>query len=133
MQLTTYGKVAPDYLEYVNSVTDQIYVGAVGINEAERRVIDIAVHQSFRRLGIGRLLVALSKCEVAFTVNEEADKFWEHIGWRAAGTTIDKGTVVNVWRHPKSEFWRTYISSEEGVEGDDADDVDKSLDEEDEA
>jgi GNAT superfamily N-acetyltransferase len=116
------------------ALLSMMYIGAVGVNEEERRVVDIAVHPLFRRLGIGKLLVQLSKCEVAFTVDKEADKFWEHIGWLPAGKTVDKGTVVNVWRHPKGDFWRTYISSEDGAELDEeeAEMTDKSLEEEDE-
>lgn len=126
--MTAFEAVKVSRLDYVNNVTDMTCVGAVGINEAERRIVDIAVQPLFRRMGLGRLLVQLSKCEVAFTVNEEADKFWEHIGWLPSGKTVDKDTVVNVWRHPKSDFWSTYLQIDETVE--DTEIRDKSLDEE---
>lgn len=75
-------------------------VGAVGINDAENRIVDIAVHPDFRRRGIGRTLVDLSKCDVAYTVEEDAEKFWEGIGWTNVGKKLDKDTLVKVWVNP---------------------------------
>lgn len=72
-------------------------IGAVGINDAENRIVDIAVHPEFRRRGIGRTLVELSGCEQAYTVEEDAEKFWRGIGWVYVGSKLDKDTLVKTW------------------------------------
>lgn len=75
-------------------------MGAVGINEAEKRIVDIAVHPDYRRLGIGHTLVLMSGCHTAYVIDPEAEKFWWGIGWSSYSTTTDKGTVVTVFKSP---------------------------------
>lgn len=76
-------------------------MGALGTNESEKRIVDIAVHPEFRKRGIGRALVSLSKCEIAYTVDPEAEKFWRAIGWSYIGSKLDKDTLVSIWATPE--------------------------------
>lgn len=72
-------------------------IGAVGINDEENRIVDIAVHPDFRRKRIGKLLVELSGCTTAYAVTNEARAFWHGIGWAYIGARIDKGTEVDIF------------------------------------
>ena len=72
-------------------------IGAVGFNLKENRIVDIAVHPRFRRLGIGKLLVKMSECTVAYSASIEANKFWDAIGWVYCGHIYDKNVLVRRW------------------------------------
>jgi len=78
-----------------------VVAATLGLNLEEKRVVDVAVHPYFRKFGFGRAIVALAVkeygVEVAYTVDEEADKFWKAIGWVYVDTTNAKGTEVKMW------------------------------------
>lgn len=82
-------------------VTMPSVAATLGLNLEEKRVVDVAVHPYFRKFGFGRAIVKLAMKEydvnIAYTVDEEAEKFWRRVGWMYVGETVDKGTIVKMW------------------------------------
>jgi len=78
-----------------------VVAAVCGINLKEHRIVDIAVHPYFRKMGFGSAIVELAVQEygvaLAYTVEEEAEEFWKAVGWVRIGTRVDKGTEVEMW------------------------------------
>jgi len=83
---------------HVHEPEDDSVIGAVGINAKENRIVDIGVDPRFRRRGVARLLVMLSRCDLAYTLDAEAEKFWAAMGWQFIGHRRDKNDYVKAWR-----------------------------------
>lgn len=96
------------YLDVLKHTSDDILcvtpiaAAVLGLNLEEKRVVDVAVHPYFRRLGFGKAIVELAvkeyDVELAYTVEPEAEKFWKAIGWCYSGSMLDKGALVKTWR-----------------------------------
>jgi len=83
------------YTRTLITQTEEIVIGAMGIKGT--RVVDIAVHPKFRKLGIASALVNTANVNIAYVVTDEAERFWQHIGWYYFHDAIDKGTRVKVY------------------------------------
>ena len=81
--------------------TMPVVAAVCGINLKEHRIVDVAVHPYFRKMGFGKAIVELAVQEygvtIAFAVTDEARDFWNRIGWAFNGVKIDKGTEVDIF------------------------------------
>lgn len=85
-----------DHIRECSIITSEgeLVIGAIGVKGT--RVVDIAVHPSFRKQGIASFLIKQERVYTAYVVSEDAYQFWIHIGWFYYHNAVDKGTKVRV-------------------------------------